>query len=58
MNRTAAWLRPEDIAPSLRLLSVMEEFGQISAAEATEWRQRIAAWGRYHEVDRTAAPNG
>ena len=38
MNRTAAWLRPEDIPSSLRLLSVMEEFGEISAAEASEWR--------------------
>ena len=58
MNRTAAWLRPEDIAPSLRLLSVMEEFGEISAAEASEWRRRIAAWGRYQEVDPEARPNG
>ena len=57
MNRTAAGLRPEDVAPSRRFLSVMEEFGQISEAEATDWRRRIAAWGRYQEVDAASEAN-
>ena len=58
MDDIVAWLKPGEIPAALRLLSVMEEFGQIRAEEAAEWRRRIEAWGRYQAVEEEAPPNG
>jgi len=55
MDAVVTWLLLDEIPAALRLLSVMEEFGQIRADEAAEWRRRIVAWGRYHAVEGEAA---
>ena len=33
-DRLAAWLRPEDVEPALRLLEVYERYGRIGPREA------------------------
>jgi len=46
MDTVVASLEPRGLPAALRLLSVMEEFGQVCEDEAAEWRRRIVALGR------------
>ena len=57
IGRLAAWLKPEDVEPALRSLSLLEAYGQIGSREADAWR-RITGWARYHEEGAETAPSG
>ncbi len=57
IDRTIEWLDPGDLPTVLRLLSVMEEFGQIRGDEAAEWRRRIGGWAHFFEIHRDAQPS-
>jgi hypothetical protein len=43
LRSLAAWLRPEDVEPALRLLALFESYGRINPREGEEWRRRILA---------------
>jgi hypothetical protein len=57
IDRLAAWLRPEDVEPALRLLALLESHGRIDPIEAEEWRRRILAWARFHRVNEESRPS-
>jgi len=57
MNRVLASMSPEDSAAALRLLKVLEECGQMTAIEASEWARRIAGWARFNAVGAEAVPS-
>jgi hypothetical protein len=57
IDRLAAWLRPEDVEPALRLLSLFEQHGRIDPSEAEERRRRITAWARFNEEGAETQPS-
>ena len=56
-DRLAAWLKPEDVEPALRLLTLMEAYGKIGSREAEDWRRRITGWARFNAVEAGAEPS-
>jgi hypothetical protein len=57
MNGVLASLSPDDTAAALRLLKVLEGCGQMTTAEACEWRRRIDGWVRFNAVRAEAEPS-
>lgn len=57
MDRVIAELSPDDAFAALRLLTVLEECGQMHFAEAEVWRRRITGWARFKAVGAEAKPS-
>jgi hypothetical protein len=57
MDRVASWIDLGEVPAALRLLAVMEAYGQIDPAEAAEWRWRIGGWKLYRELRSDTPPN-
>jgi hypothetical protein len=57
IDRLAAWLRPQDVEPALRLLALFESQKRIDPREAEEWRKRITAWARFNRVGGESQPS-
>ena len=51
MVLVASWLRPEDVEPALRLLSMYVGCGRMDPQEAEELRKRIVERARYNQAE-------
>ena len=49
----AVTFSPEEIPAALRLVSVAEAKGKLSAKQADAWRMFLAAWYGYYRLDKT-----
>jgi hypothetical protein len=50
----AVTLSPEEIPAALRLVSVAEAEGKLSAKRADVWRLFLAAWYGYYRLDKAS----
>jgi hypothetical protein len=56
MDRLASWIDPAEVPAALRLLAMMEAYGQIPHAEAVEWREKIVGWASYRAMSGDEPP--